>query len=396
MPTLAPVRRIVAVLIACGAIVVAGDGRADDKAACTDAYEHTQSLKTSGKLQAAREQASQCTRTVCTAFIRADCARWLAEIEAAQPTVVFEVKDAKGRDASAVRVSLDGAPWLAEIDGQTKPVDPGHHTLRFEMAGAPPLEQQIVVREQEKGRRVRVSFKSGDAAIDARVGAARPTALPWILGGVGIALAGVGVVLGFVTLSAKSRADDLCPNGVCPNNSVKTEAESSRSTVNTVGPISTVGMVSGGVAIGAAVVWLATRNPARPSATGLFPTFAPGNAGVARSEVASDARGRLGRRILLCRAPRRVRRLGAGVLGRLGRRRLRRRRFGRRIRQRRRDRLHRDERLFGAGLRLRQGRAGPLPRPHPLRDVQGADQNARRASGPTPCRPASRMRPPTK
>jgi hypothetical protein len=279
VPILAPVRRVAAVAIICGVVGVAGEGRADEKAACTTAYEQTQKLKTAGQLKAAREQASQCTRTVCTAFIRDDCAKWLAEIEAAQPTVLLEVKDANGRDASAVSVTLDGNAWLSEIDGQTKLLDPGPHTLRFEMAGSPPIEQQIVVREHEKGRRVRVSFKAAGA--DSEAAGARPSNGPWILGGVGIAFAGVGVVLGVVTLNAKSHVDALCPGAVCPNEAAKSEAEPSRSTVNTVGPISTVGMVSGGIAIGAAVVWLVARKPARPSATGFLPMLAPGSGGVA-------------------------------------------------------------------------------------------------------------------
>jgi len=268
-------RRAVAVAIACASVAVSGDGRADDKAECSAAYEQTQSLKTSGKLEAARQQVSQCVRTACAPFIRSDCARWLTEIEAAQPTILFEVKDANGSDTAAVRVTLDGKPWLTSLDGRAKPLDPGRHLLRFEIAGAPPRDQEVVVTESEKNRRVQISFR----VLPEPGVPPRQSLAPWVLGGVGVALAGAGIVLGVVVLGAKSDVDNLCPGAVCPSQAAKNQADGPRSTVNTLGPISTVGMVAGGAAIGAAAVWLAVRKPARPSSIGFAPAIAPGTAG---------------------------------------------------------------------------------------------------------------------
>src|SRR5262249_30748967 len=103
---------------------IAPIAHADEKQACGQAYDQTQALRRNGKLQAAREQALTCSRDVCAAFIRADCGNWLTAIDASQPTVVFEIRDAQGRETTAVHISLDGARWLNGLDGQAKPIDP--------------------------------------------------------------------------------------------------------------------------------------------------------------------------------------------------------------------------------------------------------------------------------
>ena len=159
--------------------------RADEKAECSASYAETQSLRRAGKLAGARERVVVCMRDACAPFIRSDCAKWFAESEAAQPTVVLDVKDARGNDASAVRVTLDGHPWIDGLDGKARPLDPGSHTLRFEMPGARPVEQTLEAREGDKGRRVSVRFVA--AAEDFTVARDRPSRspAPWILGGVG-------------------------------------------------------------------------------------------------------------------------------------------------------------------------------------------------------------------
>ena len=66
--------------------------------------------------------------------MRDDCAQRLDEIDRVQPTIVFEVHDGSGKDLSAVRVLLDGRPWLDRVDGAAVPLDPGAHTFTFQNA----------------------------------------------------------------------------------------------------------------------------------------------------------------------------------------------------------------------------------------------------------------------
>jgi hypothetical protein len=86
----------------------ATEARADDKQVCSDAYAQTQTLRKDGKLHAAREQALLCVKDTCAEFVRTDCTTWLAEIEASQPTVVLEVRDASGNDVLDAKIELDG------------------------------------------------------------------------------------------------------------------------------------------------------------------------------------------------------------------------------------------------------------------------------------------------
>jgi hypothetical protein len=182
-----------------------------EKKACGEAYELTQTLRRGGKLSDARKPAIVCSRDVCADFIRVDCARWLGEIDASLPTVVFTVRDAAGQETGAVRVSLDGKPWLDRLDGSARAIDPGEHHLRFEIDGAPALDQTVQIREGEKNRALGVSFQTKPAPPDttAAPGAGRPV-WAWIAVGAGVASLGVAVGFGVDGLSAKSTIDSTC------------------------------------------------------------------------------------------------------------------------------------------------------------------------------------------
>jgi len=265
-------------LVAASLLGAARDASADEKAkddkkACSEAYEQTQTLRRDGKLSAARAPAIVCARDVCAEFIRVDCAKWFGEIEASQPTIVFHVLDGTGAETSAVRVSLDGASWLGALDGKAKPVDPGHHVLRFEIAGAPPRDEPIEVREGEKDRAVSVSFQPAPApaavpeaprsAPEApRQDGAAGSAAPWIVGGVGVAGLVVGAVAGGIVLHDKSVASGDC------NETAHTCSPAGASAATAgkgLGPVSTAGFVVGGVGVAVGAVWLVLRRPSPPA-----------------------------------------------------------------------------------------------------------------------------------
>lgn len=279
--------RLAAAALTAAAVLVALPAAADDdKQACGDAYHRTQTLRKEGKLRAARDQAVACTRDACAEFVRADCARWLGEIDASQPTVVLAVRDGDGRDRTAVRVLLDGAPWLDAVDASAHPIDPGPHTLRFEADGEAPIEQQVLVREGEKARTIAVTLGPA-SSIPAPLAPRAPAPVdaagddgsiaPWIVGGVGLGTFTVGAVLGLVVVSERSTFDEHCDEarGTCD-----AEGIDARETGETLGPISTVAMVAGALGVGVAAVWLVTEDDgdAGPTvATG--PAVAPGGGG---------------------------------------------------------------------------------------------------------------------
>ena len=260
--------------------------QADEKQACSTAYEQTQTLRKEGKLSSAREQALVCMRDVCAEFIRTDCAIWFAEIASSQPTVVFDVRDAAGRETSAVRVSLDGKPWLENLDGSARTIDPGQHLIHLEMEGAPGLDQTVQIREGEKNRKLRAAFQMAPpppAGVVPRPDAGAPetrSIAPWILGGVGVAGLAVGGILGAVVLDQKAITDEHCD---AATQTCDATGITAANTGRTLGPISTVGLIVGGVGVGVSAVWLLTRAPATSEAgaatVGMGPVMTASGAG---------------------------------------------------------------------------------------------------------------------
>lgn len=179
---------------------------------CAAAYEESQVARSEGRLRAAQRELTSCTRAECAEFIRVDCARWLGEVEAAQPTVVLQAIDS-GADIVDVNVTLDEQPLVELLDGKAVAVDPGRHTLVFRRAGHAPVEMPLVFREGEKNRAVIADFSPKRATTPAAPAAPAPVTVaaerraiwPWILLGVGAA--GVGAFGGLAVWGNAERHD---------------------------------------------------------------------------------------------------------------------------------------------------------------------------------------------
>jgi hypothetical protein len=193
---------------ACGtslAVVIAGavatlaalpSARADEMATCVKASEVGQSLRDEGKYRRAREKFLVCSRDVCPSVVRRDCAGWLLEVDSSLPSVVISATDS-GHDITDVKVTIDGTAVVGKLEGKPIPLDPGAHTLHYEHAGQPAVDDQIVVRAGEKNRLLKVSFGSVAPPPPATPTTTRPppavvqTSKPaspvaYVLGGVGV------------------------------------------------------------------------------------------------------------------------------------------------------------------------------------------------------------------
>ena len=205
--------RAAAALLTSAALLTAPLVRADDKQACLAASEKAQQLRNEGKLSAAREQLLVCGRTECPKLVQQDCTQWMSEVLQILPTVVPGAKDRSGRDLVDVKVSVDGALVAESIDGKAVPIDPGVHTLRFEASGAPPVEEQVVVKQGEKNRIVTVTLALGEEPSPTKEGTApapetersAPIAA-YVVGGLGLAALGAAL---YVQLDANRDARDL-------------------------------------------------------------------------------------------------------------------------------------------------------------------------------------------
>ncbi|HEX8796020.1 MAG TPA: hypothetical protein VF765_33955, partial [Polyangiaceae bacterium] len=118
------------VTIALVASVATAD--APSKKQCLDADDASQPLRRDGKFSAAREQLRVCGDPACPALVRSDCTRMMADLERAQPTVVFDVKDDAGNDLTDVKVTVDGNPVTPKLTGTALQADPGQHVFAFE------------------------------------------------------------------------------------------------------------------------------------------------------------------------------------------------------------------------------------------------------------------------
>lgn len=261
---------------------------ATDAEECVSAAEESQPLRTDGKLTAAREKLLVCARPGCPDFVRADCTRWLAEVENVLPSVVFRVVDDKGKDVTDVRVLVDGKVIAEKLDGRPVAVDPGEHVFTYEAPGLAPVSERLLVRQGEANRLVSVSM-GPPASARAAAPPAEPPApteesgakIPlasWVLGGAGLVSLGVGAVF---LASGKGDHSDM-ESGCAKTRSCSQSEVDSAKTKLLVGDVAVgVGIVGIGAAIVLALVSkdepapkpAATRLEVKPVTGGAFATF---------------------------------------------------------------------------------------------------------------------------
>jgi hypothetical protein len=285
---------LLAVLAA--ALLAPAAARADDKAQCLTASDDGQSQRDDGKYRRARESFATCSRDVCPALVRRDCTKWLAELSQSWPSVVVSAKDDKGGDLVGVSVRVDGDVLVSKLDGKPMAVDPGSHTFRFEAAGFPAVEQQVVVHAGEKSRLLAVQFgaapsatpdakaapagdgsaqePSGDAPADSTRTPQGTRISAWVFAGLSVAAFGTGAYFGLSGLGDRSnlQSQPCAKTSSCPQSSVD-----SIKTKYTVADIALgVGVVSAGLSVYLFLAAPSSDAPAKSSAVDV--TALPGGA----------------------------------------------------------------------------------------------------------------------
>jgi hypothetical protein len=221
----------------------------DAKARCVRAHVDGQRQRLAGDLEQARESLRACLRPGCPDLVRRDCVTWLREVQALIPTVIFGAQDERGGDLADVRVFVDGALVQQRLAGEPVELRPGKRAVRFESEGQEPAEMQLVVAQGEKNRLVRATLKDPPAP----EGSAAVRALPFALGGFGLAAATAGLVLDLVATAELRELRDTCAP-FCSTDDVN----ATRNMMIAGDTLLAVGILS----IGAAVIWLVLREPA--------------------------------------------------------------------------------------------------------------------------------------
>jgi hypothetical protein len=302
----------IAVFSAFGSAPVRADATIT-KDQCVDANGDGQELRREGKLSAARAKLLLCANQSCPAIVREDCNRRLDELEKAQPTIAFEVKDASGAGVSAVKVTVDRKLLTDVVDGTSLQVDVGRHAFAFEIAGQPPVTRTLVITEGVKGRREVVQM--GAASLAAIPTAASPAAtlplkpapagetpvaheqaapgatvprdaerpaasgtmvtqrvLGLVTGGVGLAGVALGGVFGLLTISEKGNQQDDCPSSTSCTSDGHARAVTDHSNGMTDGTIATAASIAGcALLVGGAVLFFTAGNAREhPATTGML------------------------------------------------------------------------------------------------------------------------------
>ena len=244
-------------------------GAPPTKEACVAANEAAQDLRQAGKLREAREKLLLCISNACPGPVREDCVQRLSEVNAAMPTIVFEVKDASGNDVVAARVTVDGKPLVDEVVGGAVPIDPGEHQFVFEDAGGGArTEQTVVIREGDHDRHIRVVLAaSGVTAATSTAPAETPeptgTGSPGstqrtmglVVGGAGVVGLVIGGVFGLISKSTYDHAfhSECGSNASTCSQQGAQDGQSARDQAT----VSTIGFVAGGVLLaGGALLYL--------------------------------------------------------------------------------------------------------------------------------------------
>lgn len=278
-------------LVAAAAVLVAPvvDAEPPTKGECIRANAHGQGLRREGRFAEARQELRLCNQPVCPPIVSEDCTRRLDELEAAQPTIIFDAQDRTGQDLSAVTVTIDGKPFADRLVGIPLEVDAGEHEFVFTVAGQPPVTEKVVIKESERARHKLVTFGRAApkevvavprSASSSSMGGRQVAGL--VTGGAGVVAIGLGSVFGVLTAGAISQQKSDCASAqLCPR---PAQAAADHATWTTDGNLATVAFVAGGALIAGGVVLYLTghRVVEQTVASRLVvaPSMAPGGAGM--------------------------------------------------------------------------------------------------------------------
>jgi hypothetical protein len=266
--------------------------RAQDTDACINASEKAVALRKADKLIEQRAALSTCAASSCPDAVRTSCQQRIAQANQAIPSIVFLAKDGSGRDLSAVKLTIDGAPHADLLDASAISLNPGEHEFRFEMTGLEPVVKRFVMHQGEQNRREIIVLgaaavpaaevaPTASAAPGTSIDASGPTAaagdqdtpgrgstqgtLGLVTGSIGVASLAAGAIFGGLSMAAHGSYEKNCgshigaPAGLCNAQGVSGESDAA-----TKGTLSTVFFVAGGVATvaGAALFFTSPKGAA--------------------------------------------------------------------------------------------------------------------------------------
>jgi hypothetical protein len=203
----------------------------EDVHACVTASERGQRLREKLLFKAARDEFVSCSRDVCPAIVRAECAKWSADMNDRIPSIVIRATDGEGHDVTDVKVYVDDVLTQTQLDGKRIEVDPGPRKLRFVRIGQPPKDVDVLVREGEHNRSVDVSL--GIPLEKKKKEEPKPPPEPAPFPIVAAALAGVAVLggVGFAVFASSGNSDVKHLRDTCAPQCAPSDVDSARTKI---------------------------------------------------------------------------------------------------------------------------------------------------------------------
>jgi hypothetical protein len=214
------------------------------------------------------------------------------EVSAKVGSVTITVRATGGGDIADAKVVLDEHPVSSASLGVQRAIDPGPHVLRVNADGYKPAELRFTATEGaninepvalDKDLSVPataaavtpapVGAETGPANGGIGAGEQPPTSgtrkiLPWVAFGIGGAGLAVGAITGLMAMSKHSTLANACPNNACGP-----AQQNDLDSYHTLGTVSTIGFVVGGVGAAAGIVLFLTQ-PKAESAPAVQPVAA--------------------------------------------------------------------------------------------------------------------------
>lgn len=125
---------------------------------CVKASETAQTARDELHYDVARDALAKCTASACPPLVQTDCAKWLAQLDLDQPSVVI-VTTVDGADATeGFQVAIDERALTSFRPGQPLRIDPGARRVTVTLLDGRKLTEKLVMNVGERNRRVTFSF----------------------------------------------------------------------------------------------------------------------------------------------------------------------------------------------------------------------------------------------
>lgn len=196
-------------------LLVSAPSFADEKDTCADAHIQGQTSRRDGKLVDAKERFSACANESCPELVRKDCTTWAAELTNSIPSVVIEARDEDGHETVDVSLSIDGKPRGNRLDGRAIELDPGNHVIRIQLPNEKSVEQQVMMHEGERARRVTLRFPARQRPKPEKLPpreSSGPSALPFVFGGVAVVAFGSFATFALLGKKKQNELDECRPD----------------------------------------------------------------------------------------------------------------------------------------------------------------------------------------